>query len=55
MDTLSPSSPVVSKTFSPSTINAGGTALLTITIRNTHALVSATLTTLFTDLGVDPI
>jgi uncharacterized repeat protein (TIGR01451 family) len=50
MDTLSPSSPVVSKTFSPSTINAGGTALLTITIRNTHALVSATLTTLFTDL-----
>ena len=50
MDTLSPSSPTVSKTFSPSGINAGGTALLTITIRNTHALVSATLTTLFTDL-----
>ena len=49
IDTVSPSLPTVSKSFSLSSINAGGTALLTITISNTHALVSATLSSVFTD------
>ena len=50
MDTVSPSRPTISKAFSLSTINAGGTALLTVSITNNHALTSATLTTLFTDI-----
>ena len=40
----------ISKVFSPSTINVGGTSLLTIGITNNHALTSATLTTAFVDL-----
>ncbi|WP_371435888.1 hypothetical protein, partial [Polaromonas sp.] len=48
-DVVSPSRPTVSKSFSVSSINAGGTALLTITVTNTHALVSATISALFTD------
>ncbi|RYX96494.1 MAG: DUF11 domain-containing protein [Comamonadaceae bacterium] len=50
IDTVTPSSPIVSKTFTPGTISAGGTSLLTITIQNTHALTSATLTALFADV-----
>jgi uncharacterized repeat protein (TIGR01451 family) len=48
-DAVTPSLPTVSKTFSPSTISAGGTSLLVITFTNTHRLVSATFSALFTD------
>ena len=48
-DSVTPSRPLVSKNFSVPSISSGGTALLTITITNTHALVSATLSTTFTD------
>ncbi len=49
-DTITASLPTVSKTFSPTTINAGGTSLLVITITNTHKLVSATFSTAFVDV-----
>jgi uncharacterized repeat protein (TIGR01451 family) len=49
-DTITASLPTVSKTFSPTTINAGGTSLLVITITNTHQLVSATFSTAFVDV-----
>jgi uncharacterized repeat protein (TIGR01451 family) len=49
VDTVTASVPLVSKTFSPSTINAGGTALLVITFTNSHKLVSATFTAAFVD------
>ena len=49
-DTITASLPTVSKTFSPTTINAGGTSLLVITFTNTHKLVSATFSTTFIDI-----
>jgi uncharacterized repeat protein (TIGR01451 family) len=49
MDTITASVPLVSKTFTPSVISAGGTSLLVITFTNTHKLVSATFSTAFVD------
>ncbi|RYX88686.1 MAG: DUF11 domain-containing protein, partial [Comamonadaceae bacterium] len=49
-DLVTPARPTISKAFSVSSINAGGTALLTITLTNTHALVSATVSSVFTDV-----
>jgi large repetitive protein len=49
VDTITPSRPTVSKTFTPSTISAGQTSLLVITFTNTHQLTSATFTSAFTD------
>ncbi|MBC7437239.1 MAG: hypothetical protein H7332_14375, partial [Bdellovibrionales bacterium] len=48
-DAVTASPPIITKAFSPGSILAGGTALLTITITNTHALTSATLSGVFTD------
>jgi large repetitive protein len=48
-DAITPSRPTISKSFTPSTITAGGTTLLVITFTNTHQLVSATFTTPFVD------
>ncbi len=48
-DTVTPSLPQVSKTFTPTSISAGGTSLLVITFTNSHRLVSATFTAAFTD------
>jgi uncharacterized repeat protein (TIGR01451 family) len=50
VDTVTASLPQVSKTFTPSVINAGGTSLLVITFTNTHKLVSATFSTAFVDV-----
>jgi uncharacterized repeat protein (TIGR01451 family) len=50
IDAITASVPLVSKTFSPATINAGGTSLLVITFTNTHKLVSATFSTAFIDV-----
>ena len=50
LDTVTASVPLVSKTFSPATINAGGTSLLVITFTNTHKLVSSTFSTAFVDV-----
>jgi large repetitive protein len=49
IDTITLSRPLVSKSFTPSTITAGGTSLLVINFTNTHLLTSATFTTAFTD------
>lgn len=49
IDTVSASLPTVSKTFSPSTIDAGGTSLLVITFTNTHKLTTATFSPAFVD------
>jgi trimeric autotransporter adhesin len=49
-DTITASAPTVTKTFTPTTISAGGTSLLVITFTNTHKLVSATFSTAFVDL-----
>lgn len=49
IDTVTASLPTVSKTFSPSTINAGGTSLLVITFTNTHKLTTATFSAAFVD------
>ncbi len=48
-DTVTASLPTVSKTFSPSTISAGGTTLLVITFTNTHKLTTATFSAAFVD------
>ncbi len=48
-DPITPSRPTISKSFTPSTISAGGTTLLVITFTNTHQLVSATFTAAFVD------
>ena len=48
-DTVTASLPTVSKTFSPSTISAGGTTLLVITFTNTHRLTTATFSAAFVD------
>ncbi|MGA8514849.1 MAG: DUF11 domain-containing protein [Burkholderiaceae bacterium] len=50
IDTVTTSLPLVSKTFTPATINAGGTSLLVITFTNTHKLVSASFSAPFTDV-----
>ena len=48
-DTVTASLPTVAKTFSPSTISAGGTTLLVITFTNTHKLTTATFSAAFVD------
>jgi uncharacterized repeat protein (TIGR01451 family) len=48
-DTVTASVPTVSKTFTPSVIDAGGTSLLVITFTNTHRLVTATFGAAFVD------
>jgi uncharacterized repeat protein (TIGR01451 family) len=48
-DAVTPSRPIVSKSFTPSIVNAGGTTLLVITFTNTQAVTSATFTSAFTD------
>jgi uncharacterized repeat protein (TIGR01451 family) len=50
IDTVTASVPLVSKTFTPSTISAGGTSLLVISFTNTHKLVSATFSSAFVDV-----
>lgn len=42
--------PLVAKLFAPSSVVVGGTSLLTITLTNTHALTSATLTAPLVDI-----
>jgi uncharacterized repeat protein (TIGR01451 family) len=49
VDTVTPSLPLVSKTFTNSTIDAGGTSLLVITFTNTHKLTTATFSSAFVD------
>ena len=49
LDTVNPALPVVSKSFTPSTIIAGGTSLLVISISNTHSLTVANLTSALVD------
>jgi uncharacterized repeat protein (TIGR01451 family) len=50
VDTVTPSLPTVTKTFSPNTIVAGGTSLLVITFTNTHRLTTATFSNPFVDI-----
>ena len=50
LDAVVASLPQVSKTFTPSSISAGGTSLLVITFTNTHKLATATFNSLFTDV-----